>query len=261
MTTTEGTVRIGRVKPNDVTVDAVVQRDLSLQRAQEIADRFDPSAVGVITVSDRDGNRYVVDGQHRVEAAKLAGQGGVALDAKIYTGLTRVEEARLFIALNSARIPNAVARFKVRLQAEDPVPVAITRVLGEFGWEVGGPGVDGKINSVAALEEIWALDPDEVRGVLNDTIRVITTAWGYDASGASAPVLRGVAMLIDRFGAKLDIPALAKKMTGAWASPVVLVGMGKSLKATRGGRLTTCIGEVLHSTYNTKRRSGVLEPW
>lgn len=254
-------VRIGKVRPSDVIVDPAVQRGLSVQRAQEMADRFDPSAVGVITVSDRDGRRYVVDGQHRVEAAKLAGQGNVTLDAKIYTGLTRVEEAKLFISLNSARIPHAIARFKVRLQAHDPVPVAIDSILALHGWEVGTPGVKGKVSAVSSLEVVWALDPAEERKIFDTTIRLITATWGHEAEGVSAPVLGGVSIFVNRYAGQFDLPALAKKMTAAWASPGALVGMGKSLKASRGGKLSTCVGEIIHSTYNAKRRSGVLQPW
>jgi hypothetical protein len=257
----EQTVRVGKVKPNDVVVDAAVQRGLDARRAQEMADRYDPAAVGVITVSDRDGNRYIVDGQHRVEAAKLAGQGTVTLDAKIYSGLTRVDEAKLFIALNSARIPSATARFRVRLQALDPVPVAIDSILALHGWEVGGPGIKARINAVASLEMVWALDPTEERKVFDSTIRLITATWGHDPEGVSAPVLGGVSQFVNRYAGQFDAPALAKKMRASWASPGALVGLGKSLKASRGGKLSTCVGEIIHSTYNAKRRTGVLDTW
>jgi hypothetical protein len=259
--TPEQNVRIGRVKPNDISVDPVVQRSLNVQRAQRMADEYDPSAVGVITVSDRDGLRYVVDGQHRVEAAKLAGQGAASVDAKIYTGLTRVEEARLFIALNSARIPNAVARFKVRREALDPVPVAIGGILERYGWEVGNPGSSGKASAVKALEAVWALDPDQDRKVFETTVDLITDTWGHDPDAMSASILGGMSEFVNRYAGQLDLVALAKKLRGVYSSPVVLVAQGKSLKATRGGRVSTCIGEIIHSVYNAKRSSGRLDRW
>jgi hypothetical protein len=258
---TEQTVRLGRVRPNDISVDPVVQRSLNALRAQKMADEYDPTAVGVITVSDRDGSRYVVDGQHRVEAAKLAGHGGTSVDAKIYTGLTRVEEARLFIALNSARIPSAVARFKVRREALDPVPVAICGILERYGWEVGNPGSSGKASAVKALEGVWALDPDQERKVFETTIDLITDTWGHDPNAMSASILSGVGEFVDRYAGQLDLVALAKKLVGVYASPVVLVAQGKSLKATRGGRVSTCIGEIVHAVYNAKRTTGRLDRW
>ncbi len=253
--------RMGRTKPSAVTVDSAVQRSLNVARAQDMANRYDPASVGVITVSERDGNLYVVDGQHRCEAAKLAGQGDVALDSKIYKGLTRVDEAKLFIALNSARIPNAVARFKVRLEAQDPVPVAITKILKDYGWRVGGPGSNGAVNAVSALEAVYALDPDEERGVFDATFDLITRTWGFDAEGAAAPVLGGVGAFMDRYVDKADISAFAKKVRSTWGSAIALVGQGKNLRSSRGGKLTMCIGEILHMTYNAKRRTGVLDPW
>lgn len=255
------TSRMGKVRPNVLVVDPIVQRSLNAKRAKEMAAEFDIDAAGVITVSNRDGDQYIVDGQHRCKAAQLAGHGETPMNAKIYSGLTRVDEAKLFIALNSARIPSATARFKVRLEAQDPVPAAIERIIVEYGWRIGSPGTVGAMHAVHTLETVYNLDPDESRRLFDRTVGLITKVWGLDPDGASAPIFGGVGVFLDRFGDQVDVSALVKKMRGSWGSPVALMGQGKTWKHTRGGRLTLAIAELIHTRYNEKRSTGALTPW
>ena len=73
------------------------QRQLHSSVAK-IAAAWDDKKCGSITVSFRDGKFYVIDGQHRVAAAKLAGR--INIFSMILTGLSREDEINMFVNQN-----------------------------------------------------------------------------------------------------------------------------------------------------------------
>lgn len=81
----------------------LMELDMSYQRlvsntAAKIASEFDVTRVQVLTVSYRDGKFYVIDGQHRLTAARVVGV--TELPCIIHTGLTRADEALMFARQN-----------------------------------------------------------------------------------------------------------------------------------------------------------------
>lgn len=85
-----------------LNVDRTYQRPLK-NTYKRIAAQFDPLLVGVITLSRRaDGTIWILDGQHRVAAAKE--KNIETLDALIYEGLTIEQEAYIFSMQNHNRI-------------------------------------------------------------------------------------------------------------------------------------------------------------
>lgn len=248
--------------PDEMIVDHNVQRTLEVPRAEKMAREFDPAALGVITLSQRDDNTvHVVDGQHRAEAAKRAGRGHIPMECSLHTGLTLAEEAHLFRLLNDTRRPSAIRRFQIREIEGEPVATHIAAIIDKFGWKVGNPGNKGCISAVSTLEMVSGYDPDADRGVLIATIGAVTEAWGMDPDGVASPVLGGVGVLVNRYVGDVDPRVLGKVMKRKWASPVSLAAQGGGLKATRGGRLSYCVAEILHTEYNKRPRSHPLPPW
>ena len=86
----------------DLNTDRTYQRPLR-KTYKKIAAQFDPLLLSTITVSKRlDGTYWILDGQHRVAAAKELGI--PTLDALIYSGLTLEEEAYIFSMQNHNKI-------------------------------------------------------------------------------------------------------------------------------------------------------------
>lgn len=252
----------GRMAPNDMIVDIGVQRTLEVPRVNKMAREFDPNALGTLVLSHReDDSFHLVDGQHRAEAAKQAGRGDIPVDVSIYTGLSRAEEARLFRLLNEAKQPSAITKFRVRLVEGEEIATHIDKIVEQFGWSVGNPGNRGKISAVGTLEMVNAYDPDADREVVKKTVGAITEAWDLDPDGMSSPVLGGVGVLVNRYSGVIDPKILGKLMKRKWASPASLAAQGKNWKATRGGRLSYCVAEILHQEYNKRPRSTPLPPW
>ena len=125
------------VNPKDLVVDRSIQRALNARWASKISGKFNPDSVGALTISVRkDGSQVVIDGQHRTAAALSAGYTG-KLPAVAYSGLSREEEAALFITLNSTQKVMPIDRFLVRTVEKDKAAVALNRLLNLYGWQVG----------------------------------------------------------------------------------------------------------------------------
>jgi len=84
----------------DIKVDLAVQRAIVPSRLRKLSRFFDPILLGELLVSRReDGNLYILDGQHRLRAASN-GAGVAAVNCEVFTGLSRADEARLFMGRN-----------------------------------------------------------------------------------------------------------------------------------------------------------------
>lgn len=85
--------RIASVPVELLELDHAYQRE-ETGNANKLAENWDDTACEFLLVSFRDGKFYIIDGQHRMIAAKI--KGIKSLPCVILTGLTRSEEARRF---------------------------------------------------------------------------------------------------------------------------------------------------------------------
>lgn len=83
---------------NMLEVDHSYQRPAALSVVKRIAETWDSTKAGTLLVNFRDERFYVMDGQHRMEAAKLAGIG--TLYCMVSIGKTRDEEIEVFVNQN-----------------------------------------------------------------------------------------------------------------------------------------------------------------
>src|SRR5207248_2480636 len=104
---------------HEIGIDPSYQRVLSQARTNALARSWDPLIAGAIRVNRRpDGSYWAVDGQHRLEGSKRAGETEILCD--IYS-VPQAREPALFAAWNSLGA-NAQPRdvFRARLAAGDP---------------------------------------------------------------------------------------------------------------------------------------------
>lgn len=89
------------------------------KKVREIATKWDPAKAGTIKVSYRDGDFWVVDGQNRMEAAKLAGVR--LLYCQISTDKTKQEETMDFVAQNeNVVLISSFDQFNALINAGEP---------------------------------------------------------------------------------------------------------------------------------------------
>lgn len=169
----------------ELMVDHSYQRAADQRAIDAIAKSWDWRLCAPLTVSRRGAPPafYVIDGQHRLEAARMRGDIQY-LPCIISSFETIEEEAGLFVKVNrKRRPPNALETFKAEVAAGDEKALQIIRVITEAGLAVAAhtnptswkprqisaiQGVRGAIFrygeqvAAAALADLVACWPDEV---------------------------------------------------------------------------------------------------
>jgi hypothetical protein len=113
---------------HQLRIDPTINRPLNRQRVHTIAEKFDPDAIGVLTVSVRpDGTYLLLDGQHRLAALRQAGwDGQQKVPCDLRHGLSQVQEVALFVKLNNTAKPKYIHRFYAASPPATPSPSTST---------------------------------------------------------------------------------------------------------------------------------------
>lgn len=265
MSTPKSTIK--KVNIDDLHFYEDIQRAerMDERRVGKMAEVFNPKALGVVTLSlHSDGRLFVLDGRHRIAAARLAGH-TQNIDARIITGLSRPEEADLFRLLNASKQVSAMSLFLAGVIAQDPDEVAINQIVESLGWKVSLNSDDGHISAVTALDRLYrgAAIGNNKAGPFPElterTLRTITEAWEWDRKSADAPIVLGVGQLYARFGGEVDDVKLVAEMRDT--RPGTLIGKAKALRDIQGGTVPAAVAKVLVGMHNKRRRTNLLPEW
>lgn len=226
---------------------------------------FDAEALGVLAVSARpDGTMVLLDGQHRAELCRRAGNEDRKVLCRVYEGLSVPQEAVLFRALNDGRQVQPIYKFLARVTEGEPIATAINGVVESLGWKIHDQNGPTSISAVVALEKIHSGDrrsdePD--LGAVFTTLNLVTEAWGHRAEAVNGQVLQGVGAVVRRYGEALQIGELAKRLASYPGGPNGLLGDARGLRGYQGGSVANCISEVVVKRYNERRRVHRLPDW
>lgn len=243
-----------------IKVDDEIQRQLDRPRVNTMAQDFDMNALGVVTVSDRGDKEgiYVVDGQHRVAAMVLAGGEEQSIQARVFTGLTRAEEAVLYRRLNTTKKPQALDLFRSRLIEEDPTALAVQDIYTRHGWKLGFSGATGgRLSAVAAMERIYRLEPL----ALDRAIYSLTKAWGRTRESSDGRIVEGLGLFFWRHGDTVEIDTLIQRLAALGGGASGLVGKAHSIKDLTNKPIGRAMASYLTDLYNKGKSTRALQPF
>ena len=238
----------------------------SYQRPVEMADvdsliaKWKNHLITPIVVSFRDGNFYVVDGQHRIAAMrKMAGGGDVTVPCIIYTGLTYEQEAELYYLLDASK-------GKLRLSHE-------TKDLLESGSDAEIIDIKQRVEDAGF---IWALDkastvPFEivaVRAVINAyhllggatfsrMLVLMAGTWHGTPTSLKACMFSGMALFLKTYETELSDHAFIKRMSAV--DPEEIIRRGKADFSTNKAALR--FARVILEKFNGHQRGGYKLPY
>jgi hypothetical protein len=195
---------------SDLQIDYSYQRDLNEDRVQEIMDDFSEDAFGTPIVNRRpDGSLFLVDGQHRREAAiRLYGH------RKIWCRVIKVpgpaEEAAIFYRVNAGHVrPGPSVLFQGRITQGDPSALEISRIAEEERMPLclrGKPESADQLAIPSVLDQIYKKrQGDGLKAVL----RFVRETWGGQKKYSSSAVVSGVARFFDHYGEHKNFDAAA----------------------------------------------------
>jgi len=239
----------------DLTVDPDLQRFFDMRQVSKLETSWDIMKAGVLIVSEReDGTKVLLDGMHR-HSAGVRYDPAIVFDCLVWTGLTRKQEAEMFMALNKERL--AVRQydlFKIGLIAELPWAITMNEQALHRRLKFGISPSTNTIAAVAACHRIVdkdkrKLEPGEM-GLLEETLMVVEMAWGRDYSTWDNMMLQAVAALIARNRLKLDDDRLAVTLR----SRSVDWWKGQAMPDHGGGSVSrsTKLARLIASKYNSR---------
>jgi hypothetical protein len=232
-------------------IDERVQRAIIAPRVRHLVSNFVPEKVNTppLVVSLRaDGRYYVLDGSHRVTAARKAGYGELRVKCEIHHNLTLPQEGALFLSANDSRPVSPVDKYRIGLVAGDPATQEIEGIIAGFGLRVASNSSDGVVRCVDALYRLHA------KNLLEETLEVTTAAFGTRSEALEQLVLRGISEVVGRYNGQLDRPALVKKLSKRSGAAAGLIADARALSAIRPISKSRALAEIVVDTYNKGRR-------
>lgn len=249
----EREARLRWVPISKMKVSPLAQRELRQSWVDHLASNFDLEKFGTPTVNERGDEFYIVDGQHSVEALRAIGWGDQQVQCWTTVGLTEAEEAEKFLSLNDRLNIDAFSRFRIGVNAGRDEECDIDRIVRSQDLRVSRDKIDGGIAAVGTLRKVYA------RGCLALTLRIVRDAYGDP--GLEAPVLDGVGLLCQRFGAEIDEASMVERLSSAHGGVNALLGRAQHLRNRTGNQRNHCVAAAVVETVNRGRGGKKLPSW
>lgn len=150
--------RFREIDKHALWVDDEYQRDPTEPKIDRIASEWSWQACGAIIVGLRHGRAYVIDGQHRVLAARKRSD-ITRMPCLVFDTNDVAEEAQAFLRANKNRKPmTALQAFKARVAAGDAVAKTAEVMIKSAGRVIANSSSSGSIKCVGELMKHIAAD-------------------------------------------------------------------------------------------------------
>ena len=248
----------------DFSIDPRVQRELNEARVDEMAADFRPDSLGLLTASERvDGRIYILDGMHRMVAARRASY-DEGMATRVFKDLTLAEEAGLFLTLNSTRQVQAADKFRARIVLGDRIAVNINKILHMYGLSVSTSAAQqaNSVSAIVTLEKVYRGAGVRSDGEYSDLVdKVIGTIQRTQDTSEkhtvySRTMIEGLGILWATFGKQIDRARLDYAMGTMTPSQLAIRARGR--REAKGGTIGENAAEVIHAAYNNRLRVGKL---
>lgn len=252
--------RLRSIALGKLRVNPFSQRELKQSRVEHLVATFDLDLLGHPDVSEQDGGYFnILDGQHRVEAAKVwLGEGweDQKIQCRVWTGLSERQEADKFDRLNDTLTVTAFDKFRTRLNAGRPVQTDIDRQVRLEGLVISRDKVSGAIGAVGTLEKVYRRSD---AATLGRTLRIIRDSYGD--SGFEAAVIDGIGHLCQRYNGQLDDEKAVEKLGGANGGVGGLLGRANIIREKMGTSKSIAVAAAAVEFINSGKGGKKLPSW
>lgn len=191
--------------PSLLNVDASYQRSMENKSSQtlirKIAQFWNWDLCQPLVVARRSGGElFVIDGQHRLEAAKLRGD-IQQLPCVVVEYASAADEAASFVHLNQQRRPlSTLDVFKAAVASEDKEAVAILEAIGEAGLSLAGHSnyISWKPRMVAHIGGIQSCWRERGGKVTLEALKVLAEAFDGQILQYGGTLFPGIAAVVHR---------------------------------------------------------------
>jgi len=171
------------VKLKYIHVNDAYQRPLGEKRVEKLVQEWDDEKAGAITLAKTANRFYVIDGQHRVEAARRRGLDD--LPAVVFFNDETNRQAHIFLAVNKDRAALTSAQlFKAAVVSGEPTANAVSALLRRHGFGDG-------FRAFSAASKAYEMHGGEW---LDAFFAVFRRAWP-DATNVDAIIINATVLL------------------------------------------------------------------
>ncbi len=155
------------IDKNQIFIDHRYQRDIVPSKVIELASSWSWIGCGVITIALRDGKYYVIDGQHRLEAAKKR-ESVKLLPCIVFKTPDTKTEAIGFLNSNGNRKPmTSYAKYRAELEAGDETAIFVNELLKKYSLTVAETDGTTSIRAIGRIKDLARLNKDKLSEVFN----------------------------------------------------------------------------------------------
>lgn len=221
---------LANVRKTDILFDHDYQRSQNRAKILEIAKNWSWLAMGVITIADRGGQLYAVDGMHRVSAALLRGD-IETLPCIIFKTSDVREEATGFVQANTLRKPvSTFDKHRALLMAGDETSKLVQRLLDQGGFEPSSSG--SKKNGVKCYGILHKLAKNRKDDLLSVWPLICDVCHGHFLSER---IVDGLVFLEGNASEKLSTPKWSKVVLNIGFDALVEASQSAAAYYAKGG--------------------------
>lgn len=227
------------------------QRPIRERKLKKLMENWDPRLMDPPVVSYRDGQFYLVDGQHRIIALRRMHNGDITVPCKLYYGLTYQQEAELCYKLDQSREHLSAAQSTNALveSGTDPEVMEIYGLLASngFTWALDKttPG-NYEVIAVRAVISAYHLLGS---AAFDRMLYMMAMAWKGAPCSLKANFISGMALFVKTYETELENQAAITRLSAI--DPEEVLRRGKTDFSTNRSALR--YGRVLLKLYNRQR--------
>jgi len=225
------------------------QRSLSQRHIDRTVDNFDLFQINLVKVSRRDGQNYVINGQHTIEIiAAVSSSRETPVWCMVYDDLEYLHEDNIFAQQQKyTKALSAYEIFMANLEADSDKHIMIKSIVEHCGLRLSKANskVHGCICATHSLLELY-----ERYGYdgLERTLRLVVRTWEGESASLNSSMLRGMALLIATFSDSLRDDVFAERVGTISAREIA-----RTAKDRRAGSIG--YAETMLLMYNKKTKS------
>ena len=225
------------------------QRGISIKRVKQGVENFDLYKVNPVKISQRDGQNFVIDGQHTIEmVATVSGSRDTPVWCMIYDDMDYIIEADLFARQQEGVKPlTPFEIFNANIEAQNDIQLFIKDLVESYGLRVTSQKCPGGICAISSLESIYK---KYGFSVLDRTLNLCIGTWESEPNSLSASMLKGIALLVNAFGDELMNDVFKDKLGNYSAKEIIRLA-----KERRSGSMG--YAEAMLTEYNKKMKHGL----
>jgi hypothetical protein len=232
---------------NNLVSNQNYQRRLSQRHIDKTKENFDLYQINPVKVSKRDGQNYVINGQHTIEiVAAVSGSRETPVWCMVYDDLKYLREADIFAKQQKyTKSLTSYEIFMANVEADSDSHIMIKSIVEQCGLRLGRGKSNGNICAVASLLEVY--EKYHYEG-LERTLRLIVRTWEGDPNSLTLSMIRGVALIVATFSDSLRDDLFAERVGSVSAREIA-----RTAKERRAGSLG--FAETMLLLYNKKTKS------